>query len=183
MLEALRKRRRNREIVDELYASVVNRSRVPALFEDGGLPDTVMGRFEALSLEMFLALHRCSGDPELAPLAQDLVDRFMLDVDHSIRELGIGYQAVPKRMRKLAGRFYARVDALKGPLAARDGQALEAALRHSVLGEDGPRGAEQFLASHLLVESERLAHWPQEKILSGSLPRPAEDDEDVYGAD
>jgi hypothetical protein len=33
------------------------------------------------------------------------------DIDYSIRELGIGDNSVPKRMKKLAGMFYGRLEA------------------------------------------------------------------------
>lgn len=170
MLEALRKRRRNREVLDRLYAAIVERARNPDFFIAGGLPDTVMGRFESLGLQVFLVLDRCRENPALGALAQDLVDRFMLDIDHSMRELGIGYQAVPKRMRKLAGRFYARVGALKGLLAARDEAALASELRFSVLGEEGEAGSERFLARSLVREADQLAAWPEARILEGMLP-------------
>jgi cytochrome b pre-mRNA-processing protein 3 len=45
-------------------------------------------------------------------LAQELTDEFFLDVDHSLRELGIGDMGVPKRMKKLARMFYGRVKSL-----------------------------------------------------------------------
>ncbi len=65
-----------------------------------------MGPVRSLSIEVFLLLRRCGQEPALAELSQDLVDRFMTDLDHSLREIGIGYLAVPKRMRALAARFY-----------------------------------------------------------------------------
>jgi cytochrome b pre-mRNA-processing protein 3 len=43
-------------------------------------------------------------------LAQDIVDAFFEDVDHSIRELGIGDTGVPKRMKKFARMFYGRAN-------------------------------------------------------------------------
>src|SRR4051812_4334702 len=109
MLERFRKLRRNREVVDALYAAIVASARQPELYETHGLPDTVMGRFESLSIHVFLFLARCRDDAALKALAQDLVDRFISDVEDSIREIGIGDPSVPKRMRKLAGMFYERV--------------------------------------------------------------------------
>ncbi|MCR2327046.1 hypothetical protein NSR98_25660, partial [Salmonella enterica] len=67
------------------------------------MPDTPIGRYEMLSLHVFLLMHRLkSEDPALKELTQDIAEEFFKDVDHSLRELGIGDQGVPKRMKKLA---------------------------------------------------------------------------------
>lgn len=108
MLERFRKLRRNRQVVDALYTAIVADARQPDLYLNLELPDTVMGRFESLSIHVFLVLARCRDDAGLKALAQDLVDRFITDVEDSLREIGIGDPSVPKRMRKLAGMFYER---------------------------------------------------------------------------
>ncbi|KAA0970656.1 hypothetical protein FPY71_09170 [Aureimonas fodinaquatilis] len=168
MFERFRRGRKNRDVIDQLYAGVVERARQPRFFLAGGLPDTVMGRFDSLSIEMFLFLHRCRQDSALSPLAQDLVDRFMTDLDHSIREIGIGYMAVPKRMRKLAGLFYQRVRAFSKPVEQADRNSLEAAVASELFPEGGmPEGASDFWADHILAASAAYARIPDAVILAG----------------
>ena len=83
------------------------------------MPDTPLGRYEMLALHMFLFLHRMRGEVgTAAAVAQEVTDTFFLDVDHSLRELGIGDVGVPKRVKKLARMFYGR--------AAAYGEALDA---------------------------------------------------------
>ena len=54
-------------------------------------------------VHMFLFLPRArNGNEALAAIAQETVDTFFTDIDHSLRELGIGDVSVPKRMKKLA---------------------------------------------------------------------------------
>lgn len=169
MLARFRTRNRNRQIVDDLYAGLVERSRRPALFTAYGLPDTVMGRFESLSIHVFLFLARCRDDRPVKPLAQDLVDRFMTDVEDSIREIGIGDIAVPKRMRKLAGMFYERVAAYDPPLSAADAAGLGAALtRHALPKEAGQAEALELAAYMIRVKSE-LADVATADLLAGRL--------------
>ena len=73
------------------------------------VPDTPLGRFEMVSLHMFLVLHRLRGEAaRRRDVAQNLTDTFFADVEHSLRELGIGDLGVPKRMKKLARMFYGR---------------------------------------------------------------------------
>ncbi|RZJ40887.1 MAG: hypothetical protein EON87_17230 [Brevundimonas sp.] len=169
MLERFRNRRRNREIIDDLYAAIVTEARREVLYTELGLPDTVMGRFEALSIQVFLFLSRCRDEPSLKPVAQDLVDRFMTDIEDSIREIGIGDPSVPKRMRKLAGMFYERVNAYDPGLTAGDGASLAAALRRFALPADAAPEAAPALAAYLMA---RKATWdgvPTADILTGQL--------------
>lgn len=171
MFEGFRRKRRNRAIVDALWDGLVERARTPDRFLDGGLPDTVLGRFESLGIEVFLFVRRCGRDPALAALSQDVIDRFMTDLDHSMRELGVGYLAVPKRMRKLAGRFYARVAAFEAPVANRDLAALAEALRRTV-HVDAPGGrpdAAEALAHHILAAAEFYDRCDATDILAGRL--------------
>lgn len=168
--ERLRTKRQNRAVIERVYESVVERARRPALFQEGGLPDTVMGRYEALGIEVLLLLQRCKDDESLRAFAQDLVDRFMLDMDHSLREIGIGYQGVPRRMRKLANRFYTRVADYRGPLEAGDEQGLAVALRNRAYGDviPGP-DAPHFLARDMLASARTYAAISNEALLSGRI--------------
>lgn len=167
MLERFRKQRRNREIVDALYLQIVDAARSERLFADLGLPDTVMGRYEALSIHVFLFLARCRDDERLKPVAQDVVDRFTSDLEDSIREIGIGDVTVPKRMRKLVGMFYERVAAYDQALGAADAAALEVALARYAL--DGAPGNAAGLAAYM---HSRKAEWDgvaTDDILDGRL--------------
>ncbi|MBB4001080.1 MAG: ubiquinol-cytochrome C chaperone family protein [Aurantimonas endophytica] len=170
MFQRLRAGRRNREIIDAIYVDLVERARQPHLYEEAGIPDTVMGRFEALSIHVFLFLRRCRDDAALRPLAQDVVDRFIADIDRSIRELGVGDQSVPKRMRKLAGIFYERVKAYDPAMDAGSGTGrLAEALRPRAVAPDAPEGAPPRLAAYMREAAARLEAVPAAAILAGSL--------------
>ena len=170
MFQRLRASRRNREIIDTLYVDLVHLARQPVLYEAGGVPDTVMGRFEALSIHVFLFRRRCRGEDSLRPVAQDVVDRFIADLDRSIRELGVGDPSVPKRMRKLAGMFYERVRVYDAALDAEPGGGkLAEALRPRAVAPDAPEGAPAHLAAYMRETSERLAAVAAETILAGRL--------------
>jgi cytochrome b pre-mRNA-processing protein 3 len=171
MLERFRNRRRNRQIVDDLYAAIVGESRQEALYTRFALPDTVMGRFEALSIHVFLFLARCRDDATLKPVAQDLVDRFMVDIEDSIREIGIGDPSVPKRMRKLAGMFYERVHAYDPPLHAGDTAALAAALKRHALPPEAGADAAAGLAAYILTRKSDWDGVPTAEIMRGRLVR------------
>ena len=169
MLERFKKLRRNRAVVDTLYAAIVAEARQPDLYLTHGLPDTVMGRFESLSVHVFLFLARCRDDAALKPLAQDLVDRFIADVEDSIREIGIGDPSVPKRMRKLAGMFYERVAAYDPPLWAGDAVGLGAALKRHALPADASDASAFGLATYMLDKKAAFDAVDTAAIMAGRL--------------
>lgn len=174
ILARLRRDRRNRQIVDQLWDQVVASARDPARFVEGGLPDTLEGRFESLSLEMIVLVRRCGGEPRLKDLSQDLVDRFMTDLDHSMRQIGISYLAVPKRMRRFAARFYTRVRDCEPAFAEADEDRLAEVLARTVLTEavGGRPDAAPRLAHHMLRQQARYANLSAEDILAGHLLEP-----------
>lgn len=125
--------RPDRMIVDALYGEIVAAARQPFLYSDWQVPDTPLGRFEMMALHMFLFLHRLKSETgPVREIAQMSTDEFFKEVEHSIRELGIGDIAVPKRMKKLAGMFYGRAAAYDAALDANDRSALAAALARNV---------------------------------------------------
>lgn len=169
MFERFRNARRNREIVDALYLRIVDSARREDLYTDCGLADTVMGRFEALSIHVFLFLARCNTEVELKPLAQDIVDRFTADVEDSIREIGIGDVTVPKRMRKLVGMFYERVAAYDPALAAGDVDRLSVALKRHALLENADPEAAGRLARDMIAQKSAWDAVPAAEILRGTV--------------
>lgn len=171
MFERLRTNRRNREVVERLYGELVALARRPELYLEHGVPDTVMGRFDALSIHVFLFLQRCREEPALQPIAQDVVDRFIIDVEQSIRELGVGDPSVPKRMRKLAGIFYERVAAYD---AALDGSQtpiahLAATLQARVVPAEAGEGVALRLATYMAGMRTRFHATTATAILSGHI--------------
>jgi cytochrome b pre-mRNA-processing protein 3 len=128
-----RKSKENEAIMLRVYEVIVAAARQKRFYAQFQVPDTPLGRYEMLSLHIFLALHRMrGGNKALADLAQEIADEFFKDVDHSLRELGIGDQGVPKRMKKLARMFYGRVAAYGEALDVNDADALAAALTRNI---------------------------------------------------
>lgn len=168
-----RNRKHNQAIVNRQYAALTAASRQPMFFLDYGVPDTVMGRFEMLSVVMILFFRRTSKSPVSGQqLAQEIVDAFFQDLDHSIRELGIGDVSVPKRMKKFAGMFYGRLESYAKALDAADEEALADALArniHPTAQEGHEMGA---LATYMIEAEKVLAGIPEEAIETGALVFP-----------
>lgn len=118
--------------VTALFERVAAASRQPALYLEGGIPDTFEGRFESLTLHVFLLLRRLRELPAPADgLAQDLVDACFSYLEFGFRQSGISDVAVPKRMKKIGQMFYGRIQAYENALASSDPAALTEALRRN----------------------------------------------------
>ena len=105
--------------VNALLARIVAASREPALYLQGRVPDDFEGRFEALTLHVFLVLRRLRELPEpAAEVAQDLVDANFSYLELGFRQGGVGDVSVPKRLKKIGRSFYGRVGAYEEALAA-----------------------------------------------------------------
>ena len=122
-----------------LYTVISAVSREPALYLTFGVPDTVEGRFESLSLHVSLVLRRLKALPPPAlDVSKDLVDLFFGDLDGALRELGVGDLSVGKKIKLLAQAFYGQAKAFDAALAPGAApEALEAALARNVLGLGG----------------------------------------------
>ncbi|WP_157014654.1 ubiquinol-cytochrome C chaperone family protein [Mesorhizobium xinjiangense] len=166
-------RNANQPIIDALYGDIVAAARQPELYAAWQVPDTPLGRFEMLSLHMFLFLHRVKGEEgQVRDLAQDLTDRFFAEVDDSLRALGIGDMGIPKRMKKLARMFYGRTASYGGAVDAGDVTALGEALRRNVMPESADWPQSEALARYTLEASEALNRQPVEDFLQGRLAFP-----------
>ncbi|QGZ95282.1 hypothetical protein DSM104635_02131 [Terricaulis silvestris] len=120
-----------------LLEAVQAAGRRPALFGAGRAPDTLEGRFEIMALYAGQALLRLGAEPQAAPLAQAFTDTLFRHFDAGLREYGVGDTSVPKRMHKLAGDFYGRLDAYGRAITDQDATALAAALvRNAGVSED-----------------------------------------------
>ncbi|UVF17399.1 ubiquinol-cytochrome C chaperone [Microvirga terrae] len=128
-----------RTMIATLYKRIATGSRSPGLYAALGVPDTLEGRFEALSLHMVMILRALRALPSPADeVAKDLTDAFFRDMDASLREMGVGDTVVPKRMKKVAESFYGRAHAYDAPLNVSDEAGLAVALGRNVYGSEAP---------------------------------------------
>ncbi|MBZ9673346.1 ubiquinol-cytochrome C chaperone family protein [Mesorhizobium sp. ES1-3] len=168
-----RERHANRAITEALYAQIVAAARQTVFYSHWNVPDTPLGRFEMLSLHMFLVQHRMRGEDGVAQeIAQVLIDEFFLDVDHSLRELGIGDVGVPKRMKKLAKMFYGRTAAYDDALERNDHDGLTAALARNVRPDADAWPEASRLAGYVASASRQLSAQPTESIAAGTVAFP-----------
>jgi cytochrome b pre-mRNA-processing protein 3 len=163
-----RKRPVSEAVVTATYEAIVAAARQPALYSHYGVPDTPLGRYESLSAHLVLYLRRTKdATAPLPALAQEIVDTFVVDMDHSLRELGIGDQGVPKRMKKLAGMFYGRAESYGAALSKGDAGELAEALRRNILPESKDWPQALALAHYLIDADIALRGVPVDELAAG----------------
>lgn len=123
-----------RNAAEAVLLAVSTASRDPGLYGEGRAPDTFEVRLEMLMLHGALAMMRLRQDPADAPTAQIFTDLLFKHIEYGLREAGVGDLTVPKKMKKLAGAFYGRLQAYEqGLTAPPDSTELEQALIRNIL--------------------------------------------------
>ena len=159
----------NSKVVDALYEAIVAAARQPFFYSSFGVADTPLGRFEVLSAHMALVLRVSrKADQRVKDTVQVLNEEFFKDVDHSLRELGIGDAGIPKRMKKLVSMFYGRVDAYVAAIDAGDQSALMTALERNITPNGKLRDAQGF-AIYMMNAAKRVEAQVPEDFLKGKL--------------
>ena len=159
----------NSKIVDALYEAIVAAARQPIFYSSFGVEDTPLGRFEVLGAHMALVLRVSrNADQRVKDTVQVLTEEFFKDVDHSLRELGIGDAGVPKRMKKLVSMFYGRVDSYVSAIDANDRSALAAALERNLTPSGNLRDPDGF-AIYIMGAAKQIEAQVPDEFLKGRL--------------
>jgi cytochrome b pre-mRNA-processing protein 3 len=153
-----------------LYCEVVRQSRLPAFYLEGGVPDTLDGRFDLIALHAFLAMRRLKREGQAGQgVAQALFDIMFADMDQSLREMGVGDLGVGRRVKAMASAFYGRVTAYDAGLD-RDDAALCDALARNLYGTTDPVPAVvPRMVAYLRQQAADSDHWPVSALLSGQI--------------
>jgi cytochrome b pre-mRNA-processing protein 3 len=174
MLQWLFGARANQDIVERLYQAVMRAARHPLLFTQGGVPDTLEGRFDCLTLHIVLVLRRLKALPPPAQdLAGDLVDRLFAGFDQALRELGVGDVTIPKRMKTMASAFAGRAKAYEQGLL--DGEPeFSLVLGRNLLGKPLDASQQRFWADYVSASIHHLDGFDFARLTSADtlFPQP-----------
>ncbi|WP_417309897.1 ubiquinol-cytochrome C chaperone family protein [Devosia sp.] len=155
--------------VNAVYRSIVAQSRQPIFYAEWGVPDTVTGRFDMISLHLSLLFARLRAEPERGtPFGQAVLDLFFRDMDRSLREMGAGDMGVPKKVQKMSSIFFALMTKVNEALEAGDLTTLESVLRRNVFADDAEADTAP-LAAYLQRRRHQFAEIPVDDIIAGRL--------------
>jgi cytochrome b pre-mRNA-processing protein 3 len=169
-------RQRPPDPADAIHARILQQARLPAFYENYGVADTLDGRFEMVVLHAFLFFHRLKGEDEAArEIGQRVFDILFRDFDRNLREMGMSYIVVPKRVKAMGRAFYGRTEAYDAALADGGAGALEAALAKNVYGGAGAAEGAARLARYVRAAAAALAAAPAGTVLAAGpdFPDPA----------
>jgi cytochrome b pre-mRNA-processing protein 3 len=175
MLRSLKRRAEFQRKAGEIYGAIVTQARQPVFYARLGIPDTPTGRYEMVVIHLFLVLERLRGEGASGePVAQELVDAFVADMDDSLRELGTGDIGVPRRVKRAAAGFYQRSKDYREAIGA-GGRALELALARYLRGPDPGEPRIAALAEYVRAAMASLAGQQAVEVIGGgfSFPDPS----------
>jgi cytochrome b pre-mRNA-processing protein 3 len=154
-----------------LWHRVVATARAPEWYANGGVADSIDGRFDMIALVLAATLLRLERDGTMIEPAARLTECFVTDIEGQLRQQGIGDPALGKRMGKLIGALGGRTGALRAALAKAgaalgDAALIEAVTRNVTFGESG---RPDLVAADLRQLVARLARTPDDRLLAGEL--------------
>lgn len=161
-------RRDANEAVRPLYNAVIARGREAHWYQQGGVPDTIDGRFEMIAACLSLVIARLELEPEQRQNVAWLVELFVSDMDGQLREIGIGDMVVGKHVGRMMGALGGRIGAYREGL--RSGSFEAALVRNLYRGTEPPAASLEHSAEQLRAFYLGLHAATAESIIAGKLP-------------
>lgn len=94
----------------DIYASAVNEARISEYYSAMGVPDTVDGRFDMITLIVSLVLSRVGKIPSAGKsLGQEIFDVMFADMEQNLREIGVSDEGMKYKIREMSGGFMGRM--------------------------------------------------------------------------
>ena len=153
MLNAFRKSGARKRIARALEGALVSRAREPVFYATLGVPDTIDGRFDLVTLHAWLVLARLREAGEL-PLSQALTDTVFVGFDEALRDMGSGDMGIARRLKAMANAFYGRLAAYEA--ATDEAMMAEALTRNVYRGATGIEREAAALARYVFAARNSL---------------------------
>jgi cytochrome b pre-mRNA-processing protein 3 len=153
-----------------LYEAIVAAARRPKFYTDYGVADTVDGRFDMISLHLFLVLNRLRGNVETENFRQQLTDGFFADMDRNLREMGVGDLSVGKKVRKMAEAFFGRVTVYSAAIENKDNALADALARNVYADAASPHAG--LLRDWVMQARSTLESQDQDALMRGVVQFP-----------
>lgn len=170
LLDRLTRRGAAQPPMDTLYRSVVAIAREPRWYTAGAVPDTLDGRFDMVVLALSLVLLRIEREPGAEAEVVALTERFVADMDGSLRQIGVGDLGVGKQVGHMVSALGGRLGAYRGVFAG--GEALTDALTRNLYRGTAPVGeALAWTAAAAQELKRRVDDTPLDRLLNGEIDR------------
>ena len=155
-----------------LYNAVVAGARDPIWYVEGGVGDTIDGRFDMVAGLLSLVLIRLESEGELgAGPSALLAEIFVDDMDGQLRQDGIGDIVVGKHIGRMMAALGGRIGAYRAAFAG-EADLDEALLRNLYRGEAPAPAAMAFTATRMRDIHAALDGLSLKQLIAGEFPRP-----------
>lgn len=155
------------------YEKIVAQARRPEFYLNGGVKDSVDGRFDMIILHAILLICRLNGEEteEAKAFSQDVFDELFRDMDQSLREMGVGDLSVGKKIKKMAQVFYGRAKAYDDGIKSyeEDPEKLVAAVQRNLYSEQGEDPRAHTFANYIMSNMSKLRGSDFADLCTGSL--------------
>ena len=149
-----------------LYAAIVAQARTPHWYVDGGVADSIDGRFDMIAAILSLVLIRL--EDEAAQTSVALTERFIEDMDAQLREDGVGDVGLGKQVGKMISMLGGRLAAYREGLASGD---LTLVLTRNLYRGGAPTPPQlAHVATALTRFADQLRTTPVATLVAGTLP-------------
>ena len=165
----LRPRPDPRENLRPLWHRIVSVSRAERWYREGGVADSVAGRFDMIATVLTLVLLRLERAEAAAEPQVFLTELFVEDMDRQLRETGVGDMVVGKKLGKLVSVLGGRLGAYRDALAEGAGEEMLVAAVHRNVTLAEAREPEA-LATMLRDYDRQLEALSSDAILGAELP-------------
>ena len=155
-----------------LYVAIVDSGRQPHWYRQGGVPDTIDGRFAVITGLFCMALLRLEREGDRARESARLTEIFVDDMDGQLREIGIGDMTVGKHIGRMMGALGGRLGTYRSALALEDDARIDAirdVTARNLYGDAPDKAALDHTAAALLTFYERLSGIPAADIIAGQI--------------
>jgi cytochrome b pre-mRNA-processing protein 3 len=167
LLSSLFARKDDRAALKPLYAGVIAAAREPHWYMEGGVPDTLDGRFDMVAAILSLVLLRLEALGAQTESVK-LTELFIEDMDGQIRQIGFGDVVVGKQVGRMVGALGGRLAAYRAGLAG-EASLADALVRNLYRGE-GPAADElAYVEAQLRAVADALAGQSRDALLAGRL--------------
>ncbi|MBH87981.1 MAG: hypothetical protein CMJ12_02350 [Pelagibacterales bacterium] len=152
--------------IEKFYNNIVILARNKNLYIEGGVPDTLDGRFELIILHCHLFVKRLlEASSQEKQFAQEIIDYMFKDFDRSLREIGVGDLSVGKKIKFMVSSYYGRANTYQNALI-KGGKTLDDALKKNLYGTNTPNEIEiKYIKIYIDNLTKYLASLKNEEIL------------------
>lgn len=157
-----------------VYGELHKQARNRWFYEVVNVPDTIDGRFEMLTIHVFLWINRMKQEQNYKqayePATEKLLEIMFDDMDAALREMGVGDTGVPKRIKAMAEALYGRLEAYENALESKE--AVHTALKRNVYNSEGTESDVNRLQLYLGYIADHLNSKNPDRLAEGSLLLP-----------